>query len=345
MRIRLLSLLLLIVNLSCSNSNTQYKVPHWKLPFQCQALCIDGDRIYFGDYDNKFYCVNINTKKTEWVFTANGICNTPVINQNKIFFTDTNLWLYVLDINGKQIRKHKLTSTVKSVPIVYSNTLIITITDVGLIAFDIETGNQIWEVVQKPTNLSTSELVVYNNQIFVGNLNKTFSMIDAKNGKYILKREYNNVIQSASTVKDSISVFGGFNFTNNDQSFINGINIKNGEKIWERKLEYNARYKPVIHNDKVYFGVENSGFMCLNLFTGEMVWEIKLEEGTLASEILYDKDKIYFGSVNRYIYILDARNGKVIKKEQVEYGIHNPIIYKNFIVFVTADGSIFQVSR
>lgn len=308
------------------------------------SLQIYQEELFFGGTDKHLYCVSLESGKVKWKFETQGECYfPPAFSIDKIFFTSFDLFLYALNYEGKEVWKYKLPERVKSSPVYHSGLIIISVINTGIIAIDAETGKQKWAISQDITDLSSTQPTVSNGVLLVGNLNKAFSAINPENGIPIWKNTFENMILSDPSVYDTITVFGGFNPIDSQKAFVNALNIKTGKEIWAKTPDYNARYRPLITEERIYVGTERSEILCLNIEDGEEVWRIKLEKGGIGSDIISFKNKLYLSSYERNFHIIDALTGKPITQTSYDYGVGNPLLNNGSVFFGTGKGILYKV--
>lgn len=321
----------------------------WKLQryeWILSSLAIQRKTLFFGGFDKDFYCVDLESGKPKWKFNTEGECYfSPAFSTDKIFFTSFDLFLYALSYEGKEIWKYKLPGRVKSHPVFDSGIIIISVTGIGVLGIDAETGKRKWELPQDLTDLSTAQPILSSETLLVGNLNHTFSAISPQSGMLIWEKLYEDVIMSAPSAYETIVVFGGFNPINPSLTFIKAVNIKTGNEIWKKTLEYNARYSPFTYKGKVYLGTETSEIICLNSADGSEIWRTKLDRDGIGSEIMALNDRLYLGGYAKNFYIIDAVSGKQIEKSSFNYGIGNPLSENGNIFFGTGEGILYRIKN
>lgn len=307
------------------------------------SLYVCNTELFFGGEDECFYCVDLESGKTKWKYKTAGKCYfPPALTTSKIFFTSFDLFLYALNHEGKMVWKYRLPNKVKSQPVFYSGLIIVSVTSVGVIAIDEETGKLIWEIPQDLTDLSTAQPVLSSGILLIGNLSNTFSAYESLRGKRKWDRVYPNTILSAPSANDTIVVYGGFNVINNSLSFVRALNIKTGKEFWEKKIDCNARYSPLIYNDRVYIGTEGSEIICLNIVNGSEFWRLKLDGDGIGSEFLALNNSLYFSGYARNCYEINTLTGRQVSKITFSYGVGNPLSRQGDIFIGTGKGELYK---
>ena len=82
-----------------------------------------------------------------------------------------------------------------------------------------------------------------------------------------------------------------------------------GALIWRRNIGASAHARPALSGDRVYVPTSDSRVVTLRVDTGAPIWERRL--GGAANDILASEERLYLGSQDKYLYCLNAEDGKV----------------------------------
>lgn len=118
--------------------------------------------------------------------------------------------------------------------------------------------------------------------------------------------------------------FGGNKFLNfaspyvaGDQVFVGGagkyfyaINLSDGKKVWETKLEGPILSKPFFDGSTVYIGDGEGYVYALNAADGEEIWKVYIGEEVMSSPAAND-NTIFIGTQNDSIFALDKSSGSI----------------------------------
>lgn len=98
-----------------------------------------------------------------------------------------------------------------------------------------------------------------------------------------------------------------------------GIDGINGRLLWKNDLPTSySQGQPLIHGDKIIFGVWDTNLYCLNKNTGELIWQwnndnnkqILFSPGNV--KVAASKKRLYFVTPQRYLTILDIESGETL---------------------------------
>jgi len=150
-------------------------------------------------------------------------------------------------------------------------------------------------------------------------------------------------IFSSPALVNGVSYFGTLAGT------IYAVNANTGTQIWTFKTEQGVKSSLAVVNGKVYTGADDGKIYCLNAATGAKLWEVNaggivyppvittgglsfiVADTTYSSPMVLD-GRVYVGSLDGNLYVLDANSGSVIWKFQAGGAIQaTPTIVGNAI--------------
>ena len=183
--------------------------------------------------------------------------------------------------------------------------------DVGVIyALDTKTGKTRWtfdtgmRIVGSP---AVSEGVV----VF-GSANYTIYGLHAKTGKQLWHITTNQAVMGAATIHEGIAYIGG----GDGRMF--AIDIHTGKVKWSfDQLTNYVLTRPLVYNDKLYFGCWDTHFYALNLSDGSLAWKWNNGKGNpkLSPASVWPvaaNGKIFITAPDRYFTCLDAETGEQV---------------------------------
>ena len=195
--------------------------------------------------------------------------------------------------------------------------------DIGcMYALDLKTGKTRWtfetgmRIVGSP---AVSEGVV----VF-GSANYNIYGLDAKTGKEIWHITTNQAVMGAATIDNGIAYIGG------GDGRIFAIEIHTGELKWSfDELKNYVLTRPLVYNNKLYFGCWDTHFYALNLADGSLVWKWNNGNGNpkLSPASVWPvatEGKIFITAPDRYFTCLDAETGEQVWRTK-EYKVRETV--------------------
>lgn len=183
--------------------------------------------------------------------------------------------------------------------------------DVGVMyALDLQTGKIRWtfntgmRIVGSPA--------VSDGVVVFGSANYTIYGLDAKTGKELWKLTTQQAVMGAATIDNGVAYIGG------GDGKMYAIDIHSGKVKWSfDELQNYVLTRPLVYNDKLYFGCWDTYFYALNLADGSLVWKWSNGKGNpkLSPASVWPvvaDDKIFITAPDRYFTCLDAETGEQV---------------------------------
>ena len=195
--------------------------------------------------------------------------------------------------------------------------------DVGVMyALDAKTGKTRWtfdtgmRIVGSPA--------VSKGVVVFGSANYTIYGLHAKTGKELWHITTNQAVMGAATIHEGIAYIGG----GDGRMF--AIDIHTGKVSWSfDQLTNYVLTRPLVYNDKLYFGCWDTHFYALNLTDGSLAWKWNNGKGNpkLSPASVWPvaaNGKIFITAPDRYFTCLDAETGEQVWRTK-EYKVRETV--------------------
>lgn len=264
----------------------------------------DG-RIYVGDIDGFFYCLN-NEGEVLWkVETGNEINSGANFYGDKIVFGSQDCHLYVLDAKtGKMLLKHETPDQIQCSATVVGDRAFVAGCDGYFHVVDLKTGKEVGNVdIHSPTQ---STPAVHGDLVYFGTEQAEFFSVNWKEIKadwnFQDKRGQSSVRGSAAVNEDHI-IFGARNRQ------VYSLDPVTGKVNWSVTLKSKVESSPVIVDDKAFVGSTDGRFYSLALKDGKQVWE-KQFKGGFTSSPAAAFERLVIATDRGYVYCLGSKKHK-----------------------------------
>jgi outer membrane protein assembly factor BamB len=163
------------------------------------------------------------------------------------------------------------------------------------------TGAKVWrrdiETTWAPLLLHDALFVAASDEIHA---------LDAETGaqKWRTPFEHPMIVPLASAGDLLIGMF--------DKGAVIAFAAADGRMVWTRELGVPSHYAAVSDGTRVFFALDDSRVVALNLMDGAPAWEQKLEG--LLNQPSVARDRVFVGSNNNYLYALDDERGRLAWK-------------------------------
>lgn len=224
--------------------------------------------------------------------------------------------------NVKRVWHKALKGGIYSTPVTDGKSLFIG-DDVGVMySLDLKKGKTNWTF---DTGMRIVGSPAVNDGVVVfGSANYNIYGLDAKTGKEIWHITTNQAVMGAATIHEGIAYIGG----GDGRMF--AIDIHTGKVKWSfDELKNYVLTRPLVYNDKLYFGCWDTHFYALNLADGSLVWKWNNGNGNpkLSPASVWPvaaNGKVFFAAPDRYFTCLDAETGEQIWRTK-EYKVRETV--------------------
>jgi len=304
-------ILLLFLLISCASG---FKLKQTKL------FHSPGWESFRGNDENTGYVPQkIETpNKLLWSFETKGtLKSSPVVAQGILFIGSLDKKILFVDaLSGENLGSHKISTSISSSPCV-------------------------------------SDIILY---FACDQGNETFFALNLFTGDLLWKKKLGDISSSPKIYQDKI-------FIGSDSGFLLAFNRESGEKIWEFKTEDAVISTPASGGNVVCFGSGDDNLYALDKDDGELKWKfkaggsiysspaIKVENPALRSELSGSKtnggdDKVFFSSVDGYLYALKIEDGSLIWKFKTDGDIYSsPAVAESLVYVGSNDYFMYAVDQ
>ena len=195
--------------------------------------------------------------------------------------------------------------------------------DVGVMySLDMKTGKTRWtfdtgmRIVGSPA--------VSDGVVVFGSANYNIYGLDAKTGKELWHVTTEQAVMGAATIHDGVAFIGG------GDGKMYAIDIHTGAIKWAfSELKNYVLTRPLVYNDKLYFGTWDTHFYALNKKDGSLIWKWNNGKGNpkLSPASVWpvaSDGKIFITAPDRYFTCLDAETGEQIWRTK-EYKVRETV--------------------
>ena len=277
---------------------------------------IDKENLLVADNIAKYYSVNINTGKLNWIKNSIYPFNSEIKNHKNNFF--------VVD---------------------YNNTLR---------CYNIDDGSECWNVqTEESFTISGSKfsLIIINDLVIFNNSIGDITAVDIESGliSWQLPTQSSSIVNKtykfkiSKLVSDGKSIF----FSNNKNEFYS-IDVKTGTINWMNKINSNLR--PIV-NENLIFTVSNNGYLfIIQKNKGNIIritnlskdYKKKKKESISPIGFVIGKNNLYLTNNDGRMIVVDLKFGKIIKEIKISGKlVSEPLIF-NEKLFLIKNGSIIR---
>lgn len=229
---------------------------------------------------------------------------------------------------------------------VYKNLLIAGNTTGEIYALNIKSGKKVWENTTGGKIYSTP--AVWKSTVVVGSSDHSIYGFSATDGKLKWKQETHKAVLGSPVIRDGVAFIGG------SDGKLRAVDVESGNIKWVfDKVSGYVSGKPLLFQNKLFFGSWSNGFYALNPETGALIWEWKNTSpsrmySAAACYPVGSNNRVFIVAPDRQMTAFDAETGKVIwreKRDSVRVRESMGLSVDGKHVYVkTMDGNLYGVS-
>ncbi len=328
----------------------------WKLHLTggvSSAVAYAGNRVFVGDRNGAFYCLQLKDGKTLWQFKAGkGIFSTPAIAGDRVVFGSVDNSIYCLDIKtGKPVWQFKADSYVLGSAAIHEGKVFIGASDGKFRALDLRTGKLVWEFGGIRAWIDTKP-VVYQGNVYFGAWDNYFYALNANTGKLAWKW-----IRSEKEAYPSSYYAPGacWPVAAHDRIFITGpdmvltaINAKTGDSLWRVGApKLNEAIGISADGNRIFVKCTfDSTLIAYNAAAAqpEVVWKTVDHYGFDDNQaaIIEKNGIVYFPFRNGWLIAVNSRDGKLLWKHKISNIMLNPAtpVSEKEVIVSDEDGNL-----
>ena len=224
--------------------------------------------------------------------------------------------------NVKRVWHKALKGGIYSTPVTDGKSLFIG-DDVGVMySLNLRSGKTNWSFDTSMRIVGSP--AVSNGVVVFGSANYNIYGLDAKTGKELWHITTNQAVMGAATIHEGIAYIGG------GDGRIFAIDIKTGKVKWSfDELKNYVLTRPLVYQDKLYFGCWDTHMYALNLADGSLAWKWNNGNGNpkLSPASVWPvaaNGKIFITAPDRYFTCLDAETGAQVWRTK-EYKVRETV--------------------
>ena len=319
----------------------------------------DGRSIFFGSTNYMAYAIDSQCKEVWSRSTQDRIKSDPLVHNSVVYFTSYDGHIYALNAtSGREIwtfprsvmtpdqEEEKFEVEVPDEAAVAA----LEVPAPGLAGAAI--GMPATEPASEPEPASESEPAVvagsfsyssptiFNNTLYVGNLDHRLYAIDIETGKMKWRYKTDAPVTSSPRVHK-----GNLYFGSNDGN-VYAVDTDPLGVLWRSKTNHWVNSSPLIDGKKLYIGGNDMNLYAFNLKTGRADWRHRTLGPVISIPVSYKNLVIFAGGKgDGRIYGVDKRHGKLFWSYKTGGRIESdPVIDGNKLFVSSADGYLYAFS-
>lgn len=336
--------------------NEQYHMVHrkWQTALEVgiyAAPAVDGNTVYLGDDEGKFYALSLADGSVQWTYqTGSRIVSTACVADGKVVFGSTDGNICCLNqADGKLLWKVTTGKAVMGCPVVNKGIVYIGGSDGCFRALYLKNGKQKW-VFDQVEGYIESRPCLYEGNIYFGAWGTYLYALRQSDGSLLWKWNNGSKNDKFSPAAVWPVASDGKIFITAPDRYFTALDAQTGEVVWRTK-EHVVRETVGISTDgKMIFS------RCMNDYVVAMdatadtpvtLWNHNAQYGYDHNpSMLMEKDGvIVFGTKNGLLHGIDAATGKVVWRHKIGNSVLNTVyqLSGDACVVSSSDGTVTYI--
>jgi hypothetical protein len=272
----------------------------------------------------------------QWTYSTttddNDFYSSFLLENNLLYTTTSPGELLVLDPNDGSFITNISISKDPTSPVVYEDKLFVG-TSTGLTIIDLKWMSKgeknIGKILSKP--------IVTDGKVIVGNENGELFAFDIDTGNILWKSYFPYEIYISEPWDSYAFVCSGKNCYK--------INIETGITDWSFETEGIITSRPLVFNDRLYFGSWDTNLYKISAENGNLNWKYETGWGIETTPVV-NNGNVFFGSHDNNFYSIYDNNGSLCWTFSCYSAIHSsPAIFDKNLTFGSDDGGLYCLNK
>ncbi|MHC0441875.1 outer membrane protein assembly factor BamB family protein [Flavobacterium sp. 3-210] len=239
---------------------------------------------------------------------------------------------------------NKIINPLKKVPLDEASILLYDY-DGTLFSFDLESETIVWtkKATDSHTEMCANAITLQDGIVYVPFINGEIFAIDNQTGDLFWKSRIGNITDQIVLKDQTPTISNGklYITTQNQNSSIYALDIKNGSLAWSYKLDALQNHTPVLSFDNKVYTQSGSTFYCFDANTGKIIYQKTFDEAITGKPVT-DGENVFVANEKNTLFALSPNKAEILwefKFDENQNNIRNRIFCKDKKVYFAAQGS------
>jgi outer membrane protein assembly factor BamB len=304
------------------------------------TAAIVKDTVYFGAFDQFLYAVSLADGKEKWKYKGGPFKAPPSVYDGAVYVGDEDGMFHCVDAaTGKKRWTFETEGEITSGANFAGEQVLFGSHDATLYCLNRKDGTIAWKFkTQGPVNGSP---VIAGGYTFVAGCDSSLHIIDIKNGKELVQIDLDGQAGATAAVEGDGAYVG--TMTNEFKA----IDLRKKAVVWtyEPKRAQPFYSSAAVTDKLVIVGNRDKLLHALKREHGDLAWTFPTK-GRVDSCPVVDGNRVYVGSTDGSLYVVDLVKGTQVQKMDLGRGIlASPAIAENCLVIGTTDGWLYCLGK
>ena len=306
--------------------------------------------VYFASNNSYFYALNATSGSIIWkFFTVSIVDSSPAVVGGIVYFGllphGLNSCLDALNAtDGSLIWQFTANTGIESSPAVVNGVVYAGSTRGYVYALNATSGALIWSYLTGGQTFSSP--AICDGVVYIGSSDGRVYALKASTGALLWS------FQTGDVVYSSPSVVNGVVYSVTDYGTVYALRTSDGSVVWQAYVGSGSDHddsSPAVSAGMVYVGARN-GYYAFNATDGRQIWfftspySARQTTGFFYSSPAVADNVVYVGSVDSYVFALNAFNAAIIWSYHTGgFLFSSPAIYNGVVYIGSYDGYVYAL--
>ncbi|KAF2506740.1 PQQ-like beta-propeller repeat protein [Flavobacterium zhairuonense] len=245
---------------------------------------------------------------------------------------------------SNDIVTNKAISALKKVPLDEASILLYDY-DGTLFSFDLESETIVWTVKASDshTEMCANAVTLQDGVVYVPFINGEIFAIDNQTGAIFWKSRIGNYTDQIVLKDQAPTINNGklYISTQNQNSSIYALDIKNGSLAWSYRLDAEVNHAPILFFENKIFTQSATNFYCFEANTGKVIYQKTFDEAITGKPVT-DGQYVFVANEKNTLYALSANKSDIVwefKFDENQNNVKNRIFCKDNKIYFAAQGT------
>jgi outer membrane protein assembly factor BamB len=193
---------------------------------------IDGETLYVGSFDKKFYAIDAVTGQGKWEFETGGsIASTPLVYNDTVYFGSFDRYFYALDAATGSLKwKFLAEKWFWSRAVAYENTIYAGCLDGKVYVLDAETGNEVADAIDLGSPVYSWPVLVEDKVVIATEEGKVY-LLDTTTNQLELLADLEETIYTPLCFSEGVV------YVYSQAQNLYALNAASGASLWSQTIK------------------------------------------------------------------------------------------------------------